>query len=122
MIDRLPELVNDDAVLVRRGRFVSTTFLIGVSDAEWRLRIDAGRIAEVIRHVSPMAAFSFAVRAAEPEWQLFWRPIPPPGSQDIFAMLKRRVLRAEGDLHPLWSNMFYFKGVLAAPRKLVRAA
>ena len=122
MIEQLQKLVNDDANLLRRGRFVSTTFLIQVGDHSWRVRVEAGRIAAIDRSLTPMSSFSFALRASEAEWALFWKPVPPPGSQDIFGMLKRRVLTVEGDLHPLWSNMFYFKGVLAAPRKLARAA
>jgi len=32
MIERIPDLVNADANLVRRGRFLSTTFLVEISD------------------------------------------------------------------------------------------
>ena len=78
--------------------------------------IEAGRIAAIDRQRSPMAGWTFALRAPRAEWELFWKPVPPPGSQDIFAMLKRRVLRIEGNLQPLWANMFYFKDLLAKPR------
>lgn len=116
MIEQLPPLVNGDALMVHRGRFLSTTFLIEVGDEAWRVRIEAGRIAALDRQRSPMAGWTFALRAPRAEWELFWKPVPPPGSQDIFAMLKRRVLRIEGNLQPLWANMFYFKDLLAKPR------
>ena len=45
MIEHIPDLVNSDAVLVRRGRHLSTTFLIGVGDDDYLIRIFEGRIA-----------------------------------------------------------------------------
>ena len=122
MIEQLPELVNADAALVRRGRFVDLTFLVGIGEEGWRIRVESGRIASVERQVSPMVGHRFALRAPAAEWDLFWQQIPPPGSQDIFGLLKRRVMQAEGDLQALWSNMMYFKDVLAAPRRRSRAA
>ena len=122
MIDQLAKLVNDDASLVRRGRHVNLTFLVEVGEVGWRVRVEEGRITSVDRQISPMVPYAFALRAAQAEWELHWKKIPPPGSQDIFGMLKRRVLRAEGDLQKLWSNMMYVKDVLAAPRKLAGAA
>ena len=34
MIDKIASLVNADAKLVRRGRFVDTTFMIAIDDAD----------------------------------------------------------------------------------------
>ena len=34
----------------------------------------------------------------------------------MFALVKKKLLRIEGDLHPFMSNLLYFKGVLAAAR------
>ena len=31
-------------------------------------------------------------------------------------LIKRRVLRVEGDLHPFMANLLYFKALMAAPR------
>ena len=39
MIDNIPKHVNADAKLVRRGRFVDTTFMIAVDDAYTLIRI-----------------------------------------------------------------------------------
>jgi hypothetical protein len=122
MIEKLPELVNGDRLLVHRGRFLSATVLIEATPEAWRLRIEQGRIAAVERQASPMGNWRFALRAPKAEWEEFWKPIPPPGHHDLFALLKRRVLRMEGDLQPLWANMLYFKDVLAKPRQLGRPA
>jgi len=47
MIDVLKQRVNDDEALVRRGRFLTTTFLLEVGEAAWLIAIFEGRIASV---------------------------------------------------------------------------
>jgi hypothetical protein len=89
MIEALEARVNGDAALVRRGRFLTTTFL---------------------------PSSDFALRAPEEEWQKFWLKRPPPGSNDLLALIKRRVLRAEGDLPVFMANLRYFKEALAKLR------
>jgi hypothetical protein len=118
MIERLPELVNGDAALVRRGRFLSTTFLVGVGAQGWLVRVHEGRITVVERAPAMMADYSFALRAPADAWQRFWAPVPEPGWQDLFALQRHKALVMEGDLQPLMANLLYVKDVLAAPRKL----
>ena len=43
----------------------------------------------------------------------FWKKLPPPGHNDIFALFKRGKLTIEGDLHPFMANLLYIKDVLA---------
>ena len=50
-------------------------------------------------------------------WEKFWQPLPPLGFTDIFALVKQKLMRVEGDLHPFMANLLYFKDVIAAPRK-----
>jgi hypothetical protein len=57
------------------------------------------------------------LRASRDAWEKFWQPLPPLGFTDIFALVKNKRLRIEGDLHPLMSNLLYFKDVLASLRK-----
>jgi hypothetical protein len=45
MIERIPDLVNSDANLVRRGRFLSTTFMLEIGDQGYLVKIIEGRIA-----------------------------------------------------------------------------
>jgi hypothetical protein len=56
------------------------------------------------------------LRASREAWEKFWSPAPQPGYTDLFALVKGKLLRIEGDLHPFMSNLLYFKGVLAAER------
>ena len=115
ILARLPDLVNADAGLVRRGRRLTTTFLLGVDDAEYLVHVAQGRLAAVERGPFLMRSWSFAVRAPTDAWARFWRPLPEPGYHDIFAMKKLGVARVEGDLWPLMAHLRYVKDVLAAP-------
>ena len=117
MLDRLPDLVNADAGLVRRGRFVSTTFLIAIDDADYLVRVTEGKIEGVPPGPFITPNYSFALRASREAWEKFWQPLPPLGFTDIFALVKNKLMRVEGDLHPLMANLLYFKDVLATLRR-----
>jgi len=116
MIEALKERVNDDAALVRRGRYLTTTFLLEVGPTAWLISIFEGRIVSVTRGPFVMPSSSFALRAAEAEWQKFWSSRPPPGSNDLMALIRRRVLKAEGNLQVFMANLRYFKEALAKLR------
>jgi hypothetical protein len=116
MIEALKERVNSDDALVRRGRFLNTTFLLEIGTSAWLISIHQGRIAAVTAGPLVMPSSAFALRAPEAEWQKFWMQRPPPGSNDLMALIKRRVLKAEGDLQIFMTNLRYFKEVLAKLR------
>src|SRR3954454_238245 len=99
MLEGLKDKVNSDAALARRGHFVTTTFLIEAGSAQWLVSIVEGRIASVTDGPFVMPSWSFALRAPQHEWQQFLAANPRPGSNDLMALVKRRVLKAEGDLH-----------------------
>jgi hypothetical protein len=113
----LPDLVNADAGLVRRGQRLTTTFLLAVGDTEYLIHVAAGRLAAVERGPFLMRSWTFAVRAPVDAWRRFWQPHPEPGYHDLFAMKKLGVARVEGDLWPLMAHLRYLKDVLAAPRR-----
>ncbi|MGH6663538.1 MAG: hypothetical protein ACREB2_01360 [Pseudolabrys sp.] len=117
MIDTIATIVNADARLVERGRFVDTTFLIAIDGADTLIRIEAGRVTKVTPGPFITPNYSFALRATRAVWDKFWQPLPPLGFTDIFALVKQKLMRVEGDLHPFMANLLYFKDVIAAPRK-----
>jgi len=117
MIETIARLVNDDDALVRRGRFVNTTFLIVIDDTYTLIRIQGGRVVDVTPGPFITPDYSFALRASHAVWEKFWQPLPPPGFTDIFALVKQKLMRVEGDLHPFMSDLLYFKDVIAAPRR-----
>jgi hypothetical protein len=116
MIETLTVLVNDDQALVRRGRYLTTTLLLEVGESAWLISIFEGRIASVTPGPFVMPSWSFALRAPGEEWQKFWSRRPPPGSNDLMALIKRRVLKVEGDLGIFMANLRYFKEALAKLR------
>ena len=122
MIERLDELVNADEALMRRGRFLTTDFLVEVGETAYHICIERGRIASVTRGPVLMRPWRFAVRASEDAWREFWQPLPRPGYHDLFALTRFGRARIEGDLQPLMANLRYVKEVLEAPRRLARRA
>lgn len=117
-LERLPELVNGDARLVHRGRFLTTDCLIQVGPVPFHLSIAAGRIAALERGPRLMHAVSFSVRASARAWLKFWQPVPEPKWHDVFALTRYGEATVEGYLFPLMANLQYMKDVLAAPRRV----
>jgi hypothetical protein len=116
MIEALRARVNGDEALVRRGRYLTTTLLLEVGPNAWLIAISEGRIVSVTSGPFVMPSWTLALRASEAEWQKFWLNRPPPGSNDLMALIKRRVLKAEGDLQIFMANLRYFKEALAKLR------
>ena len=116
MIEALKQRVNDDAGLVRRGKFLTTTFLLEVGAMPWLISIFEGKIVSVTKGPFVMPSSSFALRASEEEWQKFWSRRPPPGSNDLLALVRRRALKTEGNLQIFMSHLRYFKEALAKLR------
>ena len=116
MIEALQQRVNSDEGLVRRGRFLTTTFLLEIGATAWLISIFEGRIVSVTKGPFVMPSSSFALRAPEEEWQKFWSRRPPPGSNDLLALVRRRVLKTEGNLQIFMANLRYFKEALAKLR------
>lgn len=122
MIERLIELVNADAALVRRGRFLTTEFLVEVGEQPYHVFVERGRVASVTPGPVLMRPWSFAIRASQEAWREFWQPVPRPGYHDLFALTRFGRARIEGDLQPLMANLRYVKDVLETPRRLARSA
>ena len=87
MIDKIAGLVNADTRLVRRGRFVDTTFMIAIDDACTLLRVQEGRVTKVTQGPFITPDYSFCLRASREVWEKFWQPLPPLGYTDVFALV-----------------------------------
>lgn len=123
MFTQIPGLVNDDAALRHRGRFITTTLLADSGAGQHLISVDRGRLT-VLSGPFVAPRWQFALRASPDAWANFWSPVPAPGWHDLMAMIKFKTLTAEGDLHPFMSNLLWFKDVLVSPRRLsnVKAA
>src|SRR5712691_12594850 len=78
MIEKLPDLVNADAALVRRGRMLTVDILLEIGTTPYYVSIESGRIARLERGPVIMRSWSFAIRGNEEAWRQFWLPFPPP--------------------------------------------
>jgi hypothetical protein len=122
VMTRLPDLVNQDTALVRRGRWLSNVFLVEAGTTQFLVHVDKGRLLNVEHGPFVMPSWSFAIRASESVWQRFWQPLPAPGDNDIFALRKTGEMSVEGNLQPFMANLIYIKQVLAMPRALMEGS
>lgn len=114
----LPRLVAQDTELIRRGRFLTCEFEIGVGAVPLMVGIVAGVVRTVERGPFLLRPWAFAIRAEPQTWSGFLSPVPAAGVHDVMALSKQGLARIEGDLHPFLSNLQYVKDVLAAPRAI----
>lgn len=117
---RIPAMLDQDAALIHRGRFLDCDCLLGPSGRPFHAAIRAGRIVDLTPAPVLMRSWRFAYRATPVAWAAFWQPMPRPGWHDLLALTKRGEAVLEGDLHPFIANLQYFKDVLALPRASAR--
>jgi len=118
VIERIPELVNNDPAIVRWGRGMNESFMVEVGDSQYVLTVREGRVEAVAKGPFVMRPWRFAIRAERTAWEKFWAKVPAPGWHDLFALLRRGDVAFEGDQRVLVAYLMYLKLVLAAPRRL----
>ena len=116
VLEQLPGWVNGDAALVRRGRYLSATFLVEIGAITWLVTVHEGRVTRVERGPFLMRDWAFAVRASDEAWRRYWEPMPAPGFHDLLAMTKFGHARIDGDLRPFMAHLRYVKDLLTLPR------
>lgn len=102
--------------LAARARGLSTRLMLASGAAETLATIRGGAVVAVEEGPFVMPSWDVRLAAPEAEWRLFLEATPPPGSHDLMALVRRGVLRFEGNLHPLMANLMYFKLLLASLR------
>lgn len=112
----IPALLAADPHLVWRGRRFDCALMLEADDARWHFEFRRGAVEAFAEGDRLMRSWTTALRAPAVDWVAFWRPVPPVGSHDLFAMAKRGALKIEGELHPVFSNLQFVKDVLALPR------
>jgi len=98
------------------AQYLNTCFMISTVDDEYLVKIEKGIVTNVAEGPFVMPSYTFKLTASKEEWFKFLQTTPQPGSHDIIAMLRRKVLKFEGDLLPLMSHLLYFKFLLASLR------
>ena len=116
MFDRLQSTQSMVPALMQMGRHLDTVCMLSTDQQDWLVSIDKGRVSTVTPGPFVMPSYTFRIVANESDWIEFLEPVPAPGRHDIIALLRRGVLRFEGNLHPLMSHLLYFKLLLASLR------
>ena len=115
---KLPDLIADDADLVRRGRWLNVECRVDIGTEPFHLILKEGALVSLDRGPKLMRSTAFTVRGSDEAWDHHWRKIPEPGWHDLFALTKQGAASLDGDLRPLLQHLQYFKDLLALPRKL----
>ena len=116
MFEKLAEKNNVRRSLASMAQYLSTCFMISTIEHEYLVNIEKGIVKNVEEGPFVMPSYVFKLTASKNDWLDFLQHTPQPGSHDIIAMLRRKVLKFEGDLHPLMSHLLYFKLLLASLR------
>ena len=116
MFEKLAEKNNTRHSLASMAQYLNTCFIISTIENEYLVNIEKGVVKNVEEGPFVMPSYVFKLTAPKNEWIKFLQHTPQPGSHDIIAMLRRKVLKFEGDLHPLMSHLLYFKLLLASLR------
>ena len=96
-VEGIAASANADTWLVHRGRFLDATFLLGVGDISYLVRIHRGRVEAIAKGPFVMPRATFSLKASEAAWRTFWQL-------------------------PLFANLRYFKELLALPRPSAQTA
>ena len=116
MFAQLASNQEQTAHLQGMARHLDTVCMISSEDQDTLVTIRQGRVTDVRTGPFVMPSYDFRLIAPRREWEAFLQPVPEPGSHDLLALLRRGVLRFEGNLHPLMSHLLFFKLLLASLR------
>ena len=119
LFERLPTLVDANADLVRRGRFLTTDFAVVVGATPLLVRVEAGRVTSVARGPFLLRPWTFSITAAPDAWLKLLKAVPDPGTHDLMALSKVGLARIEGNLQPFMANLQVIKDIVTAPRALM---
>jgi hypothetical protein len=111
----LKRLADADPALVRRGALVDAVIRVDVGEQAWYLSIERGAV-RAAGTQPPDGPVRLRLSAPSEEWDAFWQPRPRPGHHDLLALMRRRVLTVEGDMHLFMAHLRYVKDLLEKPR------
>jgi hypothetical protein len=86
---RYRERVNADPELKVIGDWFTTTFALTFGESRYALKVEKGRIVDIVAHPKFDARALFGFRAPVDVWRKFLSANPPPLFHDFFAMLMR---------------------------------
>lgn len=86
---RYRQKVNSDVELGVIGDWFTTAFALTFGESRYALKVEKGRIVDIIAAPKFDVRTPFGFRAPKEVWQKFLSPNPPPLFHDFFAMLMR---------------------------------
>jgi len=86
---RFRERVNADPELAVIGEWFTTTFTLTFGEQRYALKMQQGRIVDIVASPKLDVRTLFGFRAPVEVWRKFLKPDPPPLFHDFFAMLMR---------------------------------
>lgn len=119
LFEQLPTLVEANADLVRRGRFLTTDFALVIGATPLLVRVVSGRVTSVARGPFLLRPWTFSITAEPETWLKLLKRVPDPGTHDLMALSKVGLARIEGQLQPFMANLQVFKDIVTAPRALM---
>ena len=88
-LQRFQARANTDPELAVIGDWFTTTFGLTFGDSRFALKVEKGRISEIVAGPRLDTRVPFGFRAPVEVWRKFLSPTPPPLFHDFFAMLMR---------------------------------
>ncbi|HWI29452.1 MAG TPA: hypothetical protein VN668_20930 [Stellaceae bacterium] len=88
-VEGFRDRVNHDAEMRAIGDWFTASMSLGFGETRYVLRLDKGRIAEIVAEPRLDTRASFGFRAPLDTWRKYLSPSPPPLYHDFFAMLMR---------------------------------
>ncbi len=103
---------NNDKKQVHRGRFLNICFGLQIDEQGYVIKVEKGRITSILPSEQAVDKPVFTFSAASKAWDIFSQPMPPPGYQDVMAMVECGHAKLTGDVFPVLVNLFFVKGVV----------
>ncbi len=116
MIEHLKDLVNADAALVRRGRWMNADMLLAIGAKAHIVAIRQGRIESISDANAYVQPHDFAIRGTADAWAEFWKPLPKPKHHDIIALIRQGKMQIEGNVEMAMAHFLTLKLMLEKPR------
>jgi hypothetical protein len=88
-VERFSRHVNGDPEMQVIGGWFTTALSLGFGETRYALRLEKGKIVEIVPAPRLDVAVSFGLRAPLTVWRKFLQPRPEPLYHDFFAMLMR---------------------------------
>jgi hypothetical protein len=103
---------NNDRKQVYRGRFLNFDFAIKIDQQGYLIKIAKGLVVSVVPLETATEKPLFIFSASSKSWDIFSQKYPPPGYQDVMAMVECGHAKLTGEIFPVLVNLFFVKGVV----------